>query len=180
MAEDGKQPLRAVHGPYHRPENGKWQVNVKDLSGKLHNSSFSIESKAMEYAEKARSRIVAVDPTVPVDEDPLDIEIPDDGDGENQVGWYEKVGRVVLKAMLRCTDPSRRDVLRKDVATISGLQKGVKAILDQGKIEKRVAEVEAQLSEVRAKRQHGAGTRGTFRRNRTGTRPGKSVSGSGV
>ncbi len=181
MADNGEQPLKWVSGPSLRKDNGKWQVTVGDLSGKPHNRAFKIEARAHEYADKARLRVVIVAPIDPDSgDDPLVVTVEDTDPERRDVGWYQKCSRVVLKAMLACADPVRRDILRKDLAAISSVQKGVKAIVDQGKLEKRMAEVEAQLGEVRAKRKHGAGTRGTFRRSRAGTRPSKSVSGSGV
>jgi len=167
MADDGKQPLRWVSGPSQRKDSGKWQVTVGDMAGKALNRAFEIEAKAQDYAEGARARISAVDGTRFGDgEDPLIIDIPDHDETGQDIGWYQTAGRVVLKAMLACADPVRREILRKDLAAISSVQKGVKAIVDQGKLEKRIAEVEGQLGEVRAKRRYGAGTRGTFRSNR--------------
>jgi|FLOH01.1.fsa_nt_gi hypothetical protein len=165
MADDGKQPLRWVSGPNTRAD-GSWQVTVADMAGKPQTRTFKVEARAQEYADGANER-KSISPIGTEDgNDPLIIDIPDHDETGQDIGWYQTAGRVVLKAMLACADPVRREILRKDLAAISSVQKGVKAIVDQGKLEKRIAEVEGQLGEVRAKRRYGAGTRGTFRSNR--------------
>tara|TARA_R100001530_G_scaffold92045_1_gene63950 strand:- start:51 stop:953 length:903 start_codon:yes stop_codon:yes gene_type:complete len=151
---------------------GGWIVRMRDYDGGDHSQWCKTEDEAIDFIEACRLSIAEESSIekVSVDIGPFDGTL---------IWWTTALGRLA-SALVEVTDMSTKESIRKDLVAIGGASKSIKPLLDQGKLEKRMAEVEMQLSEVRAKRKHGAGTRGTFRRGRVGTRSSKSVSGSGV
>ena len=74
--------------------------------------------------------------------------------------WWSELLSAMAHRLVTCTDQADKDTIRKDLQAIGNASKAIKPLVDQADIDKRIAEMEAMLDEVVARRRHGAGTRG--------------------
>ena len=148
----------------------KFQVQWRDrTNNKKHSRTFKVRTAAEAFRASCAEKIEATNPGKATPGFKLSLDdFPSyeawEAEGRSNLWWRRVFGRLVDE-LLRTDDLDRQETIRKTISAAASAGKGAKPFIDQAEFDARLEELEKMAEVVKARRRHGAGTRGKFEPN---------------
>ena len=152
MAKPLEGKVRAIRGPY--AAGKRWQVQITLDSGRYTSRTF----KYKDSAERFMAENPASEPPKPVGRPKK----KKTGAPRTSRGWFKLLSSLAAE-LVNEDNVALKKELRADLQAVANASRAVKALYDQGELERRVQAMEGRLKQIRRARKHDLGTRGETR-----------------